>query len=450
MGSLVAAAASWLDARARRGRWLVRIEDIDGPREIPGSADAILAALDALGFHWNGEVVRQSARDAHYRAAFERLVGAGLAYPCGCSRREIEEAGDRNTAAIYPGTCRDGLPAGRTARAWRLRVPDRPISFDDRALGTMTQNLAREVGDFVIRRADGVWAYQLAVVVDDAAQGVTDVVRGADLVDSTLRQHWLQQALDYPTPATLHVPLVLDAEGRKLSKQERATPIDPSRPLPSLLSAAHHLELEVGAVKTKEAAALQILDLAKASGTTILFTSLLGSAAPLTEQTQIAISTIADTWMHVSNVVQGGERNRALTIIKSRGMGHSNQVRELVLTDEGITLADVYTVGGEVLMGTLRWEKENADRRARESAKNDAFLRERRAELALADTRAKMATLAQEQTIQERELRQIQERAIAESDTREVEERQLLLRRRADQTTPSDRPVPEEPTVGRP
>lgn len=181
-----------------------------------------------------------------------------------------------------------------------------------------------------------------------------------------------------------------------------------------------------------EAAALQILDLAKSAGITIVFTSLLGSAAPLTEQTSISISTIADTWMHVSNVVQGGERNRALTIIKSRGMGHSNQVRELVLSDEGVTLADVYAVGGEVLMGTLRWEKENEDRKRREAAKNDALLRERRAELALAETGAKMASLAQEQAIQEGELKQIKRCAIAESDVRELEERALLQRRRAD------------------
>ncbi len=181
-----------------------------------------------------------------------------------------------------------------------------------------------------------------------------------------------------------------------------------------------------------EAAALQVLDLAKSAGITILFTSLLGNAAPLTEQTNIAISTIADTWMHVANIVQGGERNRTLTIIKSRGMGHSNQVRELVLSDDGVTLADVYAVGGEVLLGTLRWEKENADRRTQEAARNDAVLHERRVELALAATRAKMATLAREQEMQEGELNQLKQRTMAQSDTRKVEEQELLERRRAD------------------
>jgi len=205
--------------------------------------------------------------------------------------------------------------------------------------------------------------------------------------------------------------------------QPRNLVVDPMSAL-----AQHGFEL-VG-----EAAVLQVLDLAKSAGITTVFTSLLGSAAPLTEQTPVNISTIADTWMHVSNVVQGGERNRALTIIKSRGMGHSNQVRELVLSDQGITLADVYAVGGEVLMGTLRWETENADRRAREAAMDAAVLLQRRAELGLAETNARMATLAQEQAVKEGELKQIKERLAADLDSRVVEAHQLLERRRADQT----------------
>ncbi len=248
-GSLVAAMASRLDVLARGGRWLVRIEDVDRPRTVPGAAEDILDTLAAFGFRWDGDVVRQSERDAWYRTAFERLVADGWAYPCGCSRREVEEAGlaPRNgEGPIYPGTCRAGLPAGRTARAWRVRVPDRLITFDDRAAGPVSQNLARDVGDFVIRRADGLWAYQLAVVVDDGVQGVTDVVRGADLIDSTPRQRWLQSLLGYQPPRTLHVPLVVDAQGAKLSKQDRARPLDRSDPLPALREAAKHLELEVG------------------------------------------------------------------------------------------------------------------------------------------------------------------------------------------------------------
>ncbi len=247
--------ASWLDVRAHRGRWLIRIEDLDGPREVPGSADDILATLAAYGFCWDGPIVRQSERDALYRQAFERLQARGLIYPCGCTRREVEEAGfapvassrphGPPAAAAYPGTCRQGLPAGRPARAWRMRVPDRAVVFRDRAAGLVTQDLARDVGDFVVRRADGPWAYQLAVVVDDGAQGVTDVVRGADLLDSTPRQRWLQEALGLTPPRTLHVPLVLDGAGDKLAKQNGATPLSRERPLPSLHAAALHLGLAI-------------------------------------------------------------------------------------------------------------------------------------------------------------------------------------------------------------
>ena len=196
--------------------------------------------------------MRQSARDALYQRAFERLQARGWVYPCGCTRREVEEAGlaparlrDAPAAAVYPGTCREGLPEGRVARAWRMRAPDRAVTFHDRAAGLVTQNLAREVGDFVVKRADGLWAYQLAVVVDDADQGVTDVVRGADLLDSTPRQRWLQEALNLPMPRTLHVPLVVDARGDKLAKQNGATPLDGKRPLPALHGAARHLGLVI-------------------------------------------------------------------------------------------------------------------------------------------------------------------------------------------------------------
>ncbi len=251
-GSLVAAMASWLDVRALRGRWLIRIEDLDGPREVPGAADDIVATLAAYGFRWDGAIVRQSARDGLYRGAFEQLQTRGAVYPCGCTRREVELASlapsrpsDETAGAVYPGTCREGLPPGRVARAWRVRLPERAVTFRDRAGGLVTQDLAHEVGDFVIKRADGLWAYQLAVVVDDAAQGVTDVVRGADLLDSTPRQRWLQETLGLPLPRTLHVPLVVDACGDKLAKQNGARPLDRDRPLPALHEAARHLGLEI-------------------------------------------------------------------------------------------------------------------------------------------------------------------------------------------------------------
>jgi len=251
-GSLVAAMASYLDARARAGTWLVRIEDIDAPRTVPGSEQDILATLAAFGFVWPEPVLRQSERSGAYEAAFERLRAIGMAYPCGCTRREIEAvasapAEDAPVAAVYPGTCRDGLAPGRVARAWRVRTTDDDIAVDDRAGGRFVQRLARDVGDFVVKRADGIWAYQLAAVVDDAEQGVTDVVRGADLLDSTPRQRWLQTLLGLPHPRTLHVPLVLDRHGEKLAKQNDAKPLDRTDPLPALHAAARHLGLTVDA-----------------------------------------------------------------------------------------------------------------------------------------------------------------------------------------------------------
>jgi glutamyl-Q tRNA(Asp) synthetase len=239
-GSLVAAAASWLDARAARGRWLVRIEDLDQPRTLPGAADEILRGLERLGLTWDGPVLYQSLRGARYEEALRKLQAS--TYWCGCTRSEIADSAlglAADGAQIYPGTCRSGLPPGRAARALRLEVGRHAASFVDRVQGPCEQDLAREVGDFVLYRADGQVAYQLAVVVDDAEQGITDVVRGADLIDSTGRQLLLQRLLGYPRPRYLHVPVAVNAKGEKLSKQTGARALDPSRRgelLPRVLS----------------------------------------------------------------------------------------------------------------------------------------------------------------------------------------------------------------------
>lgn len=250
-GSLVGALASYLDARAHHGTWLVRIEDVDGPRTVPGADRAILETLARFGMESDEPPVWQSTRTARYAQAFERLEQAGHIYPCGCTRKEIADsladAHARHTTLAYPGTCRHGLN-GKTARAWRVRVPDGPdavITFEDRWQGRQTQDLALDVGDFVLKRADGQWAYQLAVVVDDAEQGITHVVRGADLLDSTARQIFLQRCLGRPTLSYLHVPVVIDAQGEKLSKQTGARELDVDEPLPALIAAARHLGLEL-------------------------------------------------------------------------------------------------------------------------------------------------------------------------------------------------------------
>jgi len=227
MGSLVAALASWLDARAAGGRWLLRIEDLDRPRCAPGAVESILTALSGLGLGWDGEVVFQSARLDLYRGALERLQPH--TYWCACSRREIADSSlglATDGAPIYPGTCRAGTTRAR--RALRVKTSDDAVAFDDRVQGRQEQVLSRDIGDFVLYRADGLFAYQLAVVVDDAEQGVTDVVRGADLLDSTARQIYLQQLLGVPTPRYLHVPVAINAAGEKLSKQTGAEPIDTS------------------------------------------------------------------------------------------------------------------------------------------------------------------------------------------------------------------------------
>ena len=224
-GSLVAALASWLDARAAHGRWLLRMEDLDTPRNQPGAADDILRTLERLGLIWDGPVVYQSRRTALYRAALERLEKP--TYWCGCTRREIADSSlglAADGAQIYPGTCRGGLDKSKVPRALRVRATGE-IAFDDRVQGAQRQSLESDVGDFVLVRADGQFAYQLAVVVDDAEQGVTDVVRGADLLDSTPRQIYLQSLLAAATPRYLHVPAAVNAAGEKLSKQTGAPPI---------------------------------------------------------------------------------------------------------------------------------------------------------------------------------------------------------------------------------
>lgn len=218
-GSLLAAIASYLQAKSSGGQWLVRIEDIDPPREVPGSAASILKDLETFEMHPDREVLFQSQRTDAYERAIKKLLDKGNAYWCGCSRSELPASGR------YPGTCRNGLPPGKSARSVRLRVSDRTIHFDDAVQGPVEENLNESVGDFVIRRADGIAAYQLAVVVDDAYQGITEVVRGADLLDSTARQIYLQQCLGLETPVYAHHPVVTDPEGRKLGKRYGSDPI---------------------------------------------------------------------------------------------------------------------------------------------------------------------------------------------------------------------------------
>ncbi|SFU94458.1 glutamyl-Q tRNA(Asp) synthetase [Polaromonas sp. YR568] len=283
-GSLVAALASWLDARAHQGRWLVRIEDVDTPRCVPGADQLILEQLAHCGLVPDEPPVYQSQRGDLYQQALDSLIARGLAYPCACTRQDIAlalaaagQARERHGELVYPGTCRGGLH-GRAARAWRFRAdiyePNRgfdqyslayeapdliaktstakkaqtgenaEIAWHDRLLGPQSQDVGREVGDFVLKRADGLWAYQLAVVVDDADQGITDIVRGEDLADNTARQILLQRALGLPTPRYLHTPLVLGANGEKLSKQNGAQALDTAQPLRLLAQAGEALGLD--------------------------------------------------------------------------------------------------------------------------------------------------------------------------------------------------------------
>ncbi len=250
-GSLVAALACALDALVHQGQWLLRIEDIDPLREQPGAATRIIQTLRVLGFEWHGEIVYQSQRQAHYEAAFKRLHS--LLYPCLCSRQAIAARQPRRTRdgeSIYPGTCTAGITAppvasGKNA-AWRLRLPDRVVGFTDRWAGSQQENLALECGDIVLKRADGLWAYQLAVVVDDIEASVTHVVRGADLLHSTPRQLFLYHCLKATAPNYLHVPLVTDETGQKLSKQNRAPALNLQQGLSELERAARHLGLVIG------------------------------------------------------------------------------------------------------------------------------------------------------------------------------------------------------------
>lgn len=268
-GSLVAAVASYLDARAAQGAWLIRMEDLDTPRMVKGVAQTIIDQLAALDMYADQPVLYQSDRLAAYKAAFDTLQSKGLTYPCGCTRQEIADSArvksktatqatesSQSAQAIsqpannvgrhatpqalpkpYPGTCRYGLPPNRAPRSWRFIVSNQTLAFDDRWCGQQSQNVSAEVGDFVLKRADDIWSYQLAVVVDDAFQGVTDIVRGQDLLDSTARQHLLANALELILPKTLHVPVLYDESGLKLSKQNHAQTLNLEQPLECLKSA---------------------------------------------------------------------------------------------------------------------------------------------------------------------------------------------------------------------
>ncbi len=237
-GSLVAAMGSYLDARSRGGTWLLRIEDLDPPRERPGAAEGIIRTLDAFGFQWDESIVYQSQRIPAYLEALSKLSDLGCTFPCSCTRKEINSAGlVGQDGPVYPGFCRDGGYDRSAAHAIRLKVPDRIIEFRDLVCGVINQRLSRDCGDFVIQRRDGFIAYQLAVVVDDAWQGITSVVRGADLLMSTPRQIFLHNLLDLPVPYYAHLPLVTDRRGLKLSKQSQSRPVTLDDPLPALLSA---------------------------------------------------------------------------------------------------------------------------------------------------------------------------------------------------------------------
>jgi glutamyl-Q tRNA(Asp) synthetase len=241
-GSLVAALGSYLSARSQGGEWLVRMEDLDPPREMKGAADDILRTLEAYGFEWHGAVMYQSRRRDAYEEALATLQHSGALYPCGCTRKEIADSSIAGIEGpVYPGTCRGGLAPGRSARALRVRTDHAVIDFEDRVQGRQHSHLEREIGDFVARRTDGFYAYQLAVVVDDAEQGITEVVRGADLLTSTARQIYLQQLLGLPMPGYLHLPAAINEQGEKLSKQTFAKPLVRARPVMLLRQALDFL-----------------------------------------------------------------------------------------------------------------------------------------------------------------------------------------------------------------
>ncbi len=254
LGSLVAALGSYLQARMNHGQWHLRMEDLDPPRCMPGMAGNILHTLERFGFEWDGAVVYQSQRLPAYRAALDQLQATGMVYGCACTRREIADSSLHGIeGTVYPGTCRDGVPPGRTVRAQRVRTDTTPICFDDLLQGRICQRLQDDLGDFVVLRADGIFAYQLAVVVDDAQLDVTEVVRGADLLASTPRQIYLQNLLRLPNPAYLHLPVALNAMGQKLSKQTNAAALNPRNPLPDLRRAmtflSHPVPDDVGTLE---------------------------------------------------------------------------------------------------------------------------------------------------------------------------------------------------------
>jgi len=242
IGSLVAAVGSWLRARAQNGIWTVRMEDLDPPREVPGAAADILATLAKFGMQSDEPVLFQSRRESAYDDAFQRLFDSGQVFACNCSRSDLEAQ-----KGFHRDACVTSTDATR-APAWRLRAPDLMIEFNDLANGLQSQNLRQDIGDFVVKRMEGWYAYQLAVVVDDAFQGITEVVRGADLLDSTPRQIYLQRLLGYPTPTYLHMPLVVDASGQKLSKQDNARPVDGDDPVPAMRAALEFLGVSIPAV----------------------------------------------------------------------------------------------------------------------------------------------------------------------------------------------------------
>ncbi|MBR7069532.1 MAG: tRNA glutamyl-Q(34) synthetase GluQRS [Oxalobacter sp.] len=247
-GSMVAAVGSYLDAKANNGEWIVRIEDVDITRCTPESAVSILGTLEKFGFEWDGPIVYQSGRTELYQDYFDRLKGKGMVYGCSCSRKALAaNPKGIDGAPLYLGRCRNGIASGGSVRSWRLRVPDAEVGFVDRIQGFQSQQLLRDVGDFVIRRADGLFAYQFAVVVDDIEQGITDVIRGADLLDSTPRQIWLYQCLDQPPPSYAHLPLAVNASHEKLSKQTKAAPVAGLDPVPLLKTVLSFLGIQLTA-----------------------------------------------------------------------------------------------------------------------------------------------------------------------------------------------------------
>jgi len=242
-GSLLAAISSYAQARQQHGRWLVRIEDVDLPRCDSTSTKLILNALEAYGMHWDEDIIYQSQRDDAYQAALDLLNTQGNTFGCACTRKDLhKDTSSNNHASIYPGTCRNGLPDGKQARSIRMRTNNEIIGFTDKVQNQYSQNLSSDVGDFIIKRADGLFAYQLAVVVDDALQGITEVVRGSDMLDSTPRQIFLQHQLHYTVPNYMHIPLATNSDGQKLSKQTMAPAINVDDPRPTLIRALHFLQ----------------------------------------------------------------------------------------------------------------------------------------------------------------------------------------------------------------